>query len=137
MKSGLTRSSWRSAALCAFAFLPGCGSGTTAPVQSIEEFESRLEALRSADHIAGISAVIASGQQIVWSQGFGDADIAGSRRAEAATVYHLASLTKTYASTVILQLVEEGKISLNDPVSKFGVSVPGGGTVLVRHLLSH
>jgi len=139
MKCGLRpRSSWRSAALlCAFAFLPGCGSGTTAPVQSIEEFENRLEALRSADHIAGISAVITNGQQIVWSRGFGDADIAAAHRAEAATVFHLASLTKTFASTVILQLVEEGKVSLNDPVSKFGVIVPGGGAVLVRHLMSH
>jgi CubicO group peptidase (beta-lactamase class C family) len=51
------------------------------------------------------------------------------------TVFHLASLTKPVAATVILQLVEEGRVSLDDPVSKYGIALPG--TVLVRHLMSH
>jgi CubicO group peptidase (beta-lactamase class C family) len=37
------------------------------------------------------------------------------------TVFHLASLTKPLASTVILQLVDEGLVSLDDPVSKYGI----------------
>jgi CubicO group peptidase (beta-lactamase class C family) len=46
-------------------------------------------------------------------------------------------LTKPIASAVILQLVDEGKVSLDDPVSKYGIVLPSPGTILVRHLLSH
>jgi CubicO group peptidase (beta-lactamase class C family) len=49
----------------------------------------------------------------------------------------LASLTKTFASTVILQLVDEGKVSLDDPVSQYGINLPSTGTIRVRHLLTH
>jgi CubicO group peptidase (beta-lactamase class C family) len=54
-------------------------------------------------------------------------------------VYHLASLTKPFAATVLLQLVEEGKVSLDDPVSKYGISLasPAGTVIRVRHLMSH
>jgi CubicO group peptidase (beta-lactamase class C family) len=53
------------------------------------------------------------------------------------TVFHLASLTKPLASTVIMQLVDEGKVSLNDPVSKYGIVLSSPAPILVRHLLSH
>jgi CubicO group peptidase (beta-lactamase class C family) len=52
-------------------------------------------------------------------------------------VFHLASLTKPFASTVILQLVDEGKVSLDDPVSKYGIVLVNSEEVLVRHLMSH
>jgi CubicO group peptidase (beta-lactamase class C family) len=53
------------------------------------------------------------------------------------TIFHLASLTKTFASVVIMQLVKENKIALNDPVSKYGVSLNEQDTVRVIHLLTH
>jgi CubicO group peptidase (beta-lactamase class C family) len=52
-------------------------------------------------------------------------------------VYHLASLTKPFAATVILQLVEEGTVSLDDPVSMYGIQLGSSGVIKVRHLLSH
>jgi len=116
------------------------GSGTTdSPVDSIAEFELRLEQLRASSHIAAITAVIAKDQNIVWVKALGHADIASQRAAADTTVYHLASLTKPFASTVLLQLVEEGKVSLDDPVSMYGINLTGqGGTVIrVRHLASH
>jgi CubicO group peptidase (beta-lactamase class C family) len=128
---------WLVAATCGFA-LVACGSGSiTAPASSISEFEQRLEALRSSSHIPGISVVIANGQRIVWSKGFGNAELASTRLAEDTTVYHLASLTKPFASTVILELVDEGKISLDDPVSMYGIHLESPGVIRVRHLLSH
>ena len=52
-------------------------------------------------------------------------------------MFHLASLTKPIASAVILQLVDEGKVSLDDPASKYGIVLPSLGTILVRRLMSH
>ncbi|MEP7347983.1 MAG: serine hydrolase domain-containing protein, partial [Gemmatimonadaceae bacterium] len=85
--------------------------------------------------IPGVSVVIAKGQQIVWARGFGIADIERQLTVTPTTSFHLASLTKPFASTVIMQLVEEGKVSLDDPVSKYGIQLQNG--VLVRHLLTH
>lgn len=122
----------------AIAIAAGCRmSSEPVPAQTMAELETQLDALRERYHIAGLSAVIAKDQAIAWRKGFGLADLATSRPIIDSTVFHLASLTKPFAATVILQLVEEGKVSLDDPVSKYGITAPAQGTVLVRHLLSH
>jgi CubicO group peptidase (beta-lactamase class C family) len=113
----------------------GCQSPTqTTPATSLHDFAAHLESLRAAGHIQAVSAVISKYQSIVWSGSFAGNDGVPGKVGDT-TVFHLASLTKPLASTVILQLVDEGKVSLDDPVSRYGIVLPG--TVLVRHLLSH
>lgn len=108
-----------------------------AAADSLQAFEQRLERLRTTSHIAAVTAVIASGQHVVWAKGFGQADVSSGRAATPETIYHLASLTKPWAAVVLLQLVQEGKVSLDDPVSKYGIDIKAQGVVRVRHLLSH
>lgn len=117
--------------------LSGCESlpSQTKPATSLADFHAHLEHLRVAGHIQAISAVIARDQSIVWSSSF--VGSGGASQVADTTVFHLASLTKPLASTVILQLVDEGKVSLDDPVSKYGIVFSSPGTVRVRHLLSH
>lgn len=120
----------------------GCGGTdnfTTIPADSIAEFEQRLENLRGSSHISAITAVISKDQNVVWVKALGSADLATQRPAGDTTVYHLASLTKPFAATVLLQLVQEGTVSLDDPVSMYGISLtsPAGTVIRVRHLLSH
>jgi CubicO group peptidase (beta-lactamase class C family) len=120
--------------LVALMLVAGCRSASvTGPAISLEDFQSRLERLRVDGHLHTLSAVIAKDQTIVWSRSLG-VDAATVRDT---TVFHLASLTKPLASTVILQLVEEGKVSLDDPVSKYGIALTNSPPVLVRHLMSH
>jgi CubicO group peptidase (beta-lactamase class C family) len=112
--------------------LAGCASEPpTGPSTSLADFRDDLYRLRVRGHVESISAVIVKDQAIVWSEALGAATITDT------TVFHLASLTKPFASTVILQLVDEGKVSLDDPVSKYGIVLASPGTVLVRHLMSH
>jgi CubicO group peptidase (beta-lactamase class C family) len=101
------------------------------------EFDSRLEELRTASHIPAISVAVAEDRKIIWSRGFGSADFGRGVLASDTTVYHLASLTKPFAATILLQLVEEGRVSLDDPVSNYGIVLPSSGVIRVRHLLSH
>ena len=82
-----------------------------------------------------MSAAIGCDGAVRWSSGFGSADVARGVSATPQTVFHVASLTKTFASIVLLQLAAEGRISLDDPVSDYGVQLPGD--VRVRHVLSH
>lgn len=82
-------------------------------------------------NIESISAVVARDQAIVWSSSLGAPTVTDT------TAFYLASLTKPIAATIVLQLVDEGKVSLDDPVVKYGIAINGPDTVRVRHLLSH
>jgi CubicO group peptidase (beta-lactamase class C family) len=105
------------------------------PPRDIDELVQRLDTLRRAHGIPGMAAAIGCGGSVRWSSGFGSADVARGVPATPQTVFHVASLTKTFASIVLLQLADEGRISLDDPVSEYGVDLPGD--VRVRHLMSH
>jgi CubicO group peptidase (beta-lactamase class C family) len=107
------------------------------PIRSVRELERELESLRVRLRIPGMSAAIASRDGIVWAHGFGMASREGAVPAGPDTIYHLASLTKPYGSAVVLQLVEEGRVSLDDPVSRFGITMERSAPVRVWHLLSH
>ena len=75
--------------------------------------------------------------QITWTKSYGLENKESSKPVSNATIFHLASLTKTFASTVIMQLVKEKKMNLNDAVSKYGVNLTEQDTVRVIHLLTH
>ena len=84
-----------------------------------------------------MSAAIVEGGSIIWSQGLGQADAEAGRAATPTTPFHLASLTKPFGSTILMQLVEEGLVGLDDPVSDYGVDLSANGIIRVRHLLTH
>jgi len=121
--------------------LVGCGPPATKPAEVNAEtwgtFEAILEYLRQHMKIPGMSAAVVMDQKLVWAKGFGYADLENRIEATPDTPYNLASVTKTVAATLIMQLVQEGVISLDDPVSKYGVELESEGTILVRHLLTH
>jgi len=130
------RSRLTAAVFASAVFASACG-GSFEPARDLGEFEAHLEAMRTALHIPGMTAVIAKGQSIVWSHGFGFADVEAGIPATDTTAYHLASLTKTFASTIIMQLVESGQLDLDAPVTSFGITLPGGSAIHVRHLMTH
>ena len=111
----------------------------TADLESarIARFETLLESLRQELKIPAYSAAIVKNQKVIWAKGFGYADVENKIPATEHTAYHLASLTKTFASTILMQLVQDGKIKLDDPVSKYGITIESDGVIRVRHLLSH
>jgi CubicO group peptidase (beta-lactamase class C family) len=122
----------------ALASLLGCSSATDpAPATNLTQFASQLEDYRSSAHIAGMSAAIASGGRVIWARGFGYANVERHTAPADSTEYHFASLTKTFASTVIMQLVEQGKVNLEDSVSKYGINLAGPGVIRVKHLMTH
>jgi D-alanyl-D-alanine carboxypeptidase len=68
----------------------------------------------------------------------GVADLATQREIRAGDRYRIASLTKTYVATVVLQLVDEGKLRLDDTVERWlpGL-VPAGDRMTIKQLLNH
>jgi CubicO group peptidase (beta-lactamase class C family) len=122
----------------------GCASDPTGPtsvqvvpMQGLTGFEAQLDSIRVALQIPGMAAAIVKDDEIVWSMGFGYADAEEGRPARPTTPIHLASLTKPFAAAIVMQLVEEGAVDLDDPVSDYGVSLEADGVIRVRHLLTH
>jgi CubicO group peptidase (beta-lactamase class C family) len=104
-------------------------------------FAATLEKLRVHYHVPSLSAGIVYQKDLVWYGGFGYADLDRKIIPGPTTTYHLASVTKTFGSIILMQLVEQGKVSLNDPVTKYGINLAGrwgnDPRIEVKHLLTH
>lgn len=103
---------------------------------ALRQLAAAFEGLRNALQIPGLSAAVVDGDVVVWAQGFGYADLEGRVAATKETVYSVASVTKTLVSTLILRLVEQGKLSVDDPVSQYSPVVKDRA-ITIRHVLSH
>ena len=80
--------------------------GCTEDLQNdFQSFESRLEDWRIRLKMPSISAAIVKDNEILWAKGFGYADIEDQIHATENTIYHLASLTKPFASIILMQMV--------------------------------
>ncbi len=79
---------------------------------------------------------MARGGRIVLSKGYGHADLERKISAEAGTIYQLGSISKQFTAAALMRLVERGKVSLDDPLTKYLPDYPvRGRRVLLRHLL--
>ncbi|MGV3616827.1 MAG: serine hydrolase domain-containing protein [Fimbriimonas sp.] len=88
--------------------------------------------------VPGMTIAILKNGKPVKQKGYGLAEIENSVPAKLETVYELASVSKQFTAVATLMLVDEGKLSLDDPVSKF---VPETSVawepMRIRHLLTH
>jgi len=101
------------------------------------ELETDLSEIFGSLRIAGMAAGVLSGRKLVWFKGYGFADLEEKTPVTHDTPFHLASLTKTFASTLLLRLVEQGKLDLDEPAATFGIDLKSRGAITVRHLFSH
>jgi CubicO group peptidase (beta-lactamase class C family) len=88
--------------------------------------------------VPGLSMAIVRNGQIVRAQGFGMANLEHDVPATSATVYQSGSVGKQFTATLVMMLVGEGKLSLDDRLSKFFPSGPAAWRdITIRHMLSH
>lgn len=99
---------------------------------------SLVAALRSGRTAAGApggqAAVVACGR-VVWSGASGVLDLRSQRAVTARTLFVLASTTKTAVATMVMQLVQSGRLSLDAPLSRFYPKLPNAPEITVRMLL--
>src|SRR6476661_2702013 len=68
--------------------------------------------------VPGVVALVTDRKGVVYQGAFGVADVATGRPLSADALFRIASMTKAVASTALMQLVEQGKLTLDDPVEK-------------------
>jgi len=126
----------------------GCGGRVAAQARAgassvnarIKRLEQELDDLRQALKIPGISAAIVKDQQLQWAKGIGFADVENKIPAVPETNYRIASLTKPLASTLLMQLVEQGKLDLDERMAKYSPEFQqrfGSQSITVRHVFTH
>ena len=81
-----------------------------------DRFASYLDALRRQAGIPGLSAVILRNGNIVWESGLGVQNIERNLPATPETPYYLGDLTQVFTATMVLQCIEQGTLSFDDPV---------------------
>jgi len=89
-------------------------------------------------HLHGMSVAVIKNGRIIKAQGYGMAD--DERRTPAATdtVYKIGSVSKQFIATAIMLLVRDGRVGLDDPISKYINGTPAAWKpITVRHFLTH
>jgi CubicO group peptidase (beta-lactamase class C family) len=121
-----------------------------------ERFARRADLIRQSLDVPGMSLAVLHKQAVILARGFGLVDVASGTSATETTPYPIASITKTFAAAVIMKLVDEGKLDLDEPISKHDPSSAqwcaslksvsespakshssAAERITLRHLLSH
>ena len=109
-------------------FVPANGDGVD------DYIRARMRSL----HVPGLSLAVVRNGRVVKATGYGVANLELNSPATPQTVYEIGSNTKQFTATAIMMLVEEGKIRLDDSVTKYFPGAPDWWQpITIRHLLSH
>ena len=99
-------------------------------------FGDYLESLRKQAGVPGLSAAIVGQDDIVWERAFGQQDIGRAIATRSDTPFHLDGLTEVFTAALVLRCVEEGRLSLDDRISRFDPD-SADANATVRQILTH
>jgi CubicO group peptidase (beta-lactamase class C family) len=86
---------------------------------SLDLIEVWVETQIAYEVIPGVSMGIVYDQDLIWSKGFGYANPDEGIEASPTTIYSICSISKLFTSVAVMQLRDEGKLSLDDPIEKY------------------
>lgn len=116
----------------------GDTTGTSAGAQAEPAYAATLRPmitqLMKDNVIPGAVVVVRSPKEGDWTETFGTRVIGADDPLSADDYFRIGSNTKTMTSTVILQLVQEGKLALEDPIDKYRPGVPNGDQITIAQL---
>ena len=125
---------------------PGQGSHTTlappspcsAPfsIHVQQQLRHVITLLRNTYQIPGIEAAVNVPAEGCWADASGSADLARGIPLSPDSEFPIESITKTFTATVILQLVQEGKLSLSNPVSTWVPYIQDADSITIKNLLN-
>ena len=126
------------------ASAPAASVANDADVLGAERlFSAWMEGQIAYRGLPGVAVGVIKDQELIWAKGFGFADVQAKVPMTAATKFRVASNSKLFTAIAIMQLREEGKVGLDDPVVKYlpwFKAKPAGdddGPITIEQLLSH
>lgn len=118
----------------ALLFAPVLLAQNAAPNDALDK---RIAATLAASGAPSVSVAVVENGAIGYAKAFGKANIAENRAPDPSTRYAIGSVSKQFTAAALLLLEEQGKISLDDKVSKYFPDLTRADEVTVRELLSH
>src|SRR5260221_10927440 len=107
-------------------------------MHDLSAIETYLAAEMQRKHIPGLSLAIVKDRQTVVKQYYGLADVELNAPVTPDTVYEIASITKSFTALAVMLLAEDGRLRLDDPLSRFHPGLPPAwAPITIRHLLTH
>lgn len=111
---------------------------------AIARFEAQLAQDVAEDSVGSISAGVLVGNDVVWSKGFGWANIEQQIPADEATIYRTGSISKSFTAVLMMQMIEKGVFKLDDPVENYFPTIKelrdkpeNASPITFLHLASH
>jgi serine beta-lactamase-like protein LACTB, mitochondrial len=118
--------------------VPLQAQGKNLSAEKRSQIEKAASKFMAANSVPGISVAVVQDGALVWSEGFGMADLENFVPATASTLFRLGSISKPITATAILQLWERGKLDLDTEVQKYCPAFPKKEwPITTRELLGH
>tara|TARA_B100000809_G_scaffold159165_1_gene156533 strand:+ start:759 stop:2411 length:1653 start_codon:yes stop_codon:yes gene_type:complete len=119
--------------LCICLFI----SATSFAQPLTQDIDNYISAQYTAD-TPGVSILVAKDGKVIYSNAFGLANLELDSKAVPGNVFEIGSITKQFTAVAILMLEEQGKLSVDDTITKYIPDYPTQGkTITVHHLLNH
>lgn len=134
---------WRGriAGLLVIVFLVFCSAASLVAAEMPGSLRSSVDELArktlAESGVPSASIAVVQDGAITYLQAYGDGSIDPHKVAAPSMRYSIGSISKQFTAAAILLLAEDGKLSLDDPVSKFVPNLTRGNEVTIRELLSH
>lgn len=120
------------------AVLVGLSSAAVAQAPDPDAVDEYVHGEMQRQHIPGVSLLVSRDGNIVRAQGYGWSNVELQVPVKPETVFQSGSVGKQFTATAVMMLAEEGKIGLDDPVTKYLTGAPATwNQVTIRELLSH
>lgn len=122
-------------------FLLSCSDNTDESFEFGENFDQNkmdtfLTILEEENLGMGSVAIFKNGQ-LDYQKSFGQADIENSISATSQTKYRIASITKSFTASIIMQLIDENSLTLSTTLDNFFPELPNSNLITIEHLLRH
>jgi len=119
-------------ALLSLALVPTLATAPSDPVDDYVQSEMQKQ------HVPGLALMVARGGKIIRAQGYGLSNVELQVPVKPESIFQSGSVGKQFTATAVMMLVEEGKIGLEDPLTKYFPDAPATWKqVTIRELLSH
>ena len=118
-------------------FLAGAGADTRRPLLKPEKIIDAMFREILTNNSPGAAVLVARNGKILFEKGYGLANIGDRVPVTPLTKFRIGSMTKQFTAAAILKLHEQGKLNLDDKLSKFIPEYPRGHEVTIHQLLTH
>lgn len=111
---------------------------TLSHAQSPDPVDAYVQAEMQKRHIPGLALLVIRDGKAIKQQGYGQSNIELQVPVKPETIFQSGSVGKQFTATAVMMLAEQGKVSLDDPLTKYFPDAPSAWkNVKVWHLLSH